>query len=234
MARFTARKGLSAAVAVGLAALVGVAAPAAIAAEDKGGARVDSSRARQWNAFVDRLLAAHGVRLALEPTTKTEKIGGYAGLPGFYREEIYRTASPDRVIARVFWERENPENLNAIELYFHDAEGRLSVDYRAAYLARFRNAPIQTLINVHQHDADLHAFRQFDASGAIIYEQCRGDYFGDAVTLDLEEGFVPPPEEVPTELYVSCFGFLPLHADDFLDPMALVRPADGKSGDAPT
>lgn len=230
MARYSARQRLNAKIVGGLGIVLAGLAPAPAVAQEQGIARVDNDRALQWNTFAARLIEAHRQRIAAEPVTMTERIGGYAGLPNFYREEIYRTGPPDRIIARVFWEREKPNRLHAIELFFHDAKGRLSVDYRAAYLARFRNAPIQTYVNVHQIDSDLRAYRQFDASGNIIYEQCRGDHFGDAVELDLEEGWVPPPERVSTELYVSCFGDLPLHADAFLDPVALVGRDQEKAG----
>ncbi len=32
---------------------------------------------------------------------------------------------------------------------------------------------IQTLINLHYYNRDLHAYRQLDASDVLIYEQCK-------------------------------------------------------------
>lgn len=48
-------------------------------------------------------------------------------------------------------------------------------------------APIQTLVNFHASNGKLSAFRQFDASGYLIYEACKGEYQGKKVDIGLEE-----------------------------------------------
>lgn len=185
--------------------------------------RVDEERVREWNQFAERLVEAHQYRLETAAVELVETIGGYARSPAFYLQTEYRELETGRLLARVKLERRNPKNLHAIELYFYDGQGRLRLDYSTAYLPVYRNAPIQTLINVHGRDDDLRSFRQFDASGNIIFESCMGDYFGRRIDLQLEEGHVPPPNEVPEHLYVSCFGYLPLRADGLINPLAEVK-----------
>ena len=62
---------------------------------------------------------------------------------------------------------------------------------RTAYLPVFRNAPFQTLINLHHYEGKLDVFRQFDASGTRIYEQCKGRFLGGEVDISLEEDRIP-------------------------------------------
>ena len=163
-------------------------------------------------------------------TRTVEAVGGYANMPAFYREESYFDAETGRLLSRVQWERERPANLHAIEIYFYDEAGRVRRDYSATFLPVHRNAPIQTLVNLHHHDKDLHSFRQFDASGDRIYEQCRGVHFDEKVDLSIPDPLVGTPRSVlESEAYVACFGFLPASADDALDPTAAFPELGGRS-----
>ena len=105
----------------------------------------------------------------------------------------------------------------------HDDQGRVVRDYAAAYLPEGRNAPIQTLINLHAYNGGLHAFRQFDASGSRIYEFCEGNHGGEPVRLQLfEEDLVGTSEAaeriLASPVYSACFEGLPAQAGRYLDP----------------
>ena len=69
----------------------------------------------------------------------------------------------------------------------HDKNGKLKRDYLAAFLPGQRNAPIQTLINFHYQNDELKSFRQFDGSGYKIYEYCEGKFFGEPLTISLDD-----------------------------------------------
>lgn len=175
---------------------------------------------REWNQFARRLLAIHQHWKSRPDVRIEERFGGYGNHPNFYRQVDVRLKSDGRLLSSVQWEREKPDNLHTVEVYFYDAKGRVNLDYRVAYLPKYRNAPMHTNISVHYRDADLWAFRQFDASGIIIYETCRGEHFDKKVDISLDDYQLPPdPEEVPADLYVACFGFLPLRADDLFNPV---------------
>jgi tetratricopeptide (TPR) repeat protein len=183
--------------------------------------QVDQQQVRRWNQFAEGLYSLHEARLKDREVETTETLGGYSGRPAFYRQVSYFDAKDKYRLSRLQWERENPENLHLIEIFEHDSKGRVSVDYLAAFLPDHRNAPVQTLVNLHNYHGELHAFRQFDASGRHIYEQCKGRFQDEPVFLSLEEHELSTPEGLPTPvmstaLYKACFGGLPMKADDAL------------------
>lgn len=206
-------------------------ASAAVAATTGGNSvRVDNARVKVWNRFADDLYKVHRHLIRAHRTRMVETVGGYANMPAFYREESHFDAETGRLLSRVQWERERPANLHAIEIYFYDEAGRVRRDYSATFLPVHRNAPIQTLVNLHHHDKDLHAFRQFDASGDRIYEQCRGTHFDEKVDLSIPDPLVGTPRSVlESEAYVACFGFLPADAGDALDPTAAFPELGGRT-----
>jgi tetratricopeptide (TPR) repeat protein len=183
----------------------------------------NDNKIKQWNTFVDDLLRVHARRLGSKAIRKTERLSGYSGQPDYFREVEYRDAANNNLLSRIRWEQENPDTAQMIEVFFYDKQGRVSVDYLAAYLPGYRNAPYQTLINVHQHDSDLSAFRQFDASGELLFQKCTGDFFDQKVAIFLDDIDIPPePSLVPEDLNTACFGLLPASAERYLKPMTLL------------
>lgn len=210
-----------------LSVLMAVGVPVA-AADRSAPATENQQRIADWNAFADALYRVHLHRLRNRRVRTTETLGGYGGFlgsPDYYRSVEYLDAESGRLLSRIQWETEYPFAIHVIQLFVYDEAGHLVRDYVAAYLPRYRNAPIQTLINFHRTDDDLHAFRQFDASGARIYEQCRGEYFDVEVNLSLEEHEIPVSsgalaDDRFAERYIACFGDLPITPGRDLDPLA--------------
>lgn len=187
--------------------------------------KVDPVHVHTWNRFVDALYELHTEHLKSYEVRSTETIGGYSRHPDFYREVTYFDAETGRVLSQIQWERAHPERIHAIEVYIYDDAGRVLRDYYARYYPDYRNAPIQTLINLHSHNGDLHAYRQFDASGYRIYEQCAGSLAGEDVFLSLEDAELPPlvnasAATLPSRTYRACFQGVPRSALPFLDPLA--------------
>lgn len=204
---------------------------------------VDKVQVRLWNRFADALLVLHQRQIAGRQIRTTESVGGYATNLNFYREIRYFDARDERLLSEIQWESDKPDRVHAIAVYVYDDAGRLSHDYLARYLPEHRNAPVQTLINVHHRDDELWAFRQFDASNARIYEQCSGRFFGEPFMASIEEHEMPlntgvMPPGVSEALYQSCFGSLPTSAEPLIESLlTLARPAapgtpnDGGSDD---
>lgn len=212
---------------VGLLCTAVFAASASAVDKEAASLKVDQAQVDAWNAFAEALYEVHQQRLQQHTVRTSERIGGYGGYlgePDFYREVRYYDAGSGRLLSRIQWERKRPDVIHMIEVLFYDGKARVQRDYLAAYLPRFRNAPVQTLINFHNYDDGLHAFRQFDASGHRIYEQCNGTYFGDKVSLSLEEWDMQPyadnPELFDSPAYLACFEPLPLRAGPYLNPLA--------------
>ena len=192
----------------------------AIAAETL---KSDNKHVRTWNQFAMDILALHEKLIAATEHTVKTRIGGYAGMEEFYKEQTYYAKSNNQLISRVQWERENPDALHTIEVFIRDKQGRVIRDYTAAYLPTYRNAPTQTLLSFHQYNGALHAFRTFDASGDRIVERCTGDFKGKEINMLLDEDEIYASLGGRTDVmqqadYKACFTGMPLEPGKYLTP----------------
>jgi len=208
---------------------------AADAREELTTIKEDSKHVSTWNDFADDLYALHQQLVNRHTIHTTEETGGYGGFafkyPDFFREVRYFRKKDDRLLSRIRWETEQPGNIHTIEVFIYDGGNRVIRDYLAAWLPHHRNAPVQTLINLHNYSGKLHAYRQFDASGERIYEQCIGRHDGKPVEIHLEDYQLSSqgqyqPEIMFGEIYSSCFGSLPVQAGEYLDPLNEVKRAE--------
>ena len=183
--------------------------------------REDKVHIRTWNQFADRLLQLHRLQIANTAVETTQSLGGYAGMKDFYKEVVYIDKKSGKVLSTVQWVTEHPDVMHTISVNIYDDKGRLIRDYLAAYLPIHRNAPIQTLINIHHYNGGLHAFRQFDASGNKIYEKCSGRFANKKVDLSLwEDDFYRKNNPVfDTKIYHACFDKIPEQSDRFSNPL---------------
>jgi len=140
-----------------------------------------------WNGFVDDVLALHKKQLTRYKVTTSRKPGGYFNDPEFYIEERFTDSATGNVLSVIQWEKAHPDRVHSIDVYVRDDKGRVIRDYSALYLTFSRNAPQQTLINLHAHNGKLHGWRQFDASDERIQEQCKGELNGKPVMIELDD-----------------------------------------------
>ena len=185
--------------------------------------KVDEAQVRQWNLFVDALYKLHEKQIGARDIGETEHFDGYYQKPKFYREVRYYDTETNRLLSRIAWEADNPERIHEIEVFVYDGKGRVKRDFLARYLPVFRNAPIQTLINLHAYNGDTHSFRQFDASGNRIYEACKGEFSGEKISIQLEEDQILAAATEVNSIFESldyevCFAELPKTAGKFLTP----------------
>lgn len=185
---------------------------------------VDKVQVNEWNLFTRRLYELHLSQLNGRDVVRKTSIGGYQNQEEFYQEERFYDAASNALLSRIQWESEHPDNIHMIEVFVYDSNGELRLDYLSAYLPQARNAPIQTLINIHHKDKHLSAYRQFDASGDRIYEQCKGGFFGQGFFMSLDEDDIPfgePAfeEQLYNEVYPSCFGDLVTEIGELKNPI---------------
>ncbi|MCR4300567.1 MAG: hypothetical protein NUV51_03080 [Sulfuricaulis sp.] len=181
---------------------------------------VNDDQVTVWNRFVESLVDLHKQGIAGREIRKSELTGGYGGefAKGYtYREVNYHDAESGRLLSCIRQDENKPEKIQVIDVYIYDATGRVIRDYTAIYLPGARHAPIRTFINLHQYGEKLHGFRQFDASGNLLYEQCRGQFAGHDVDLSLEEHQIKPTVTASND-YQACFGRLPDTAEKYLIP----------------
>ena len=184
---------------------------------------MDTQHIQRWNKFFDSLLEIHQQYMNIYDIEKIESIGGYATQPNFYREVKYFDRKTKQLLSRIQWEQQNPQQAHLIEVYIYDDQGRVDRDYLAVYLPESRNAPIQTLINLHQYSGDLHSYRQFDASGARIYEHCERGEKNNNILIALEDDDIAMQRRglnigVDKKTYQMCFEGLEETAINYLQP----------------
>jgi len=205
---------------ISLAALV----PAlTFAADNQRTMKEDKKHVDNWNDFAGQLLALHKKQISRYEIKTSEKAGGYADNPDYYNEVTYTDKKTGNVISVVQWEKSNPENVHSMEVYVYDDKGRLTRDYGVGFLPFHRNAPIQTLINIHDYNKDLHAFRQFDGSSDIIYQYCEGRFEGKKVEMRLfEDDLVATDYDarqlLKSPLYKACFDGIRKQPGKYMQP----------------
>jgi hypothetical protein len=173
-----------------------------------------------WNQFADKVFQLHKHQLAGRAIRQTEEVGQYSGTAarGYaYTETSYYDAHSGLLLSRVRVDRDRPKILHFIEVYIYDDQGRVIRDFAAIYLPWVQSAPIRTMINLHAYNRDLHAYRQFDASGIRVYEQCKGKQNGARVDLSLDEEEIGPPVTA-SDAYQACFAGLQKTAGAYLSP----------------
>jgi tetratricopeptide (TPR) repeat protein len=206
--------------------------PSSVSAQNS--ARENRSQVDHLNAFAAELLQVIEHWQSTGRLKISERPGGYAGMPDLFVEKEYRDGADDRLLGRVRWLREQPDQAQMIEVFVYGDRGRLIVDYYVSYLVGHRNAPMYALVNLHQSDDSLQAFRQYDVFGEKLFENCRGDYFGKPVDFSINEIDTSISiDQVEEDLYVSCFGFLPSSPGDYLHPAALVSGANATPTEKP-
>jgi hypothetical protein len=194
----------------------------------------DKHHINNWNQFADRLQKLHEYQLQHHETYQKEGKGGYMGNENFYREVKYFDKASGKLLSRVLWEVENPDQIHEIEVFLYGDDGRLKRDYLAAFYPVHRNAPVQTLINLHYHDENLHSFRQFDASGEKIYERCEGTFQHKPVNIALDDNDFWDPDKQTTALmkskeYKACFGHTAANLGDYVNPLYGLNQSTGQT-----
>lgn len=186
--------------------------------------QVDKKQVNSWNLFAEQLYILHQHQVSQHDTIQKISTGGYFGAKDFYREVRFIDKNSGRLLSRVLWEIENPENIHEIEVFIYGYNGKLKRDYLAAFLPGHRNTPVTTLINFHHQNDELKSFRQFDASGEKTYERCEGTFFNKPISITLaDEDFFGLSDETnkifDSEEYLSCFERTMPILGDYVNPL---------------
>jgi len=188
--------------------------------------REDTKQVTQWNTFADSLFVLHQSLMKNNSIRSEKEVGGYGGVTAgdFYTEIQYYDTKRNLLLSKVQWELERPNVIHNIEIFIYDDDGTLLRDYYAGYLPHHRNAPLHTMINFYGEEEGLMSFRQYDASGERIYEQCSGKHFAEDIDISLEnDEWLSPTGEAITlfasESYIACFGDTPKEVGKYINPL---------------
>ena len=180
----------------------------------------DKDTVNQWNNFVKNIYQLHLNQTKKADIKTTKRSGSYYRLPDFFQEVKYFDTKDNTLLSRIEWESRNPENIHSIEVFVRDKDNRIIREYSASFLPKYRNAPYQTLINLHYYQDSIHSYRQFDASDNLIYEVC-------TVSNSKEKIYEHDDYEIPDNLnsgigseeaYQNCFKQLPRTAGLYIKP----------------
>jgi len=181
---------------------------------------VNEEQVRSWNQFFQELVTLQQREHARYELRVEQRSGEYGGEMakgyGFVERRYFDQASGTQVSLELR-DRDHPDRLQRLEVAVLDADGAVTREYSATYLPWARNAPIVTTVNFHHRGGGVAAFRQFDASGALQYEQCNGQFAGRPVALSLEYPEIRPPV-TQSAVYAHCFRTLPQGAGRLLRP----------------
>lgn len=164
----------------------------------------------RWNLFFKQVYALHKKQIKGHKIRTITGIDGYRDDLKFYKEVQFFDANSGQHLSTIQWERRKPYLLHTVLVNVYSKQGKLLREYISAYLPVHRAAPVQTLVNFHASNGKLKAFRQFDASGYLTYESCKGQYRGKKVDISLDEDDLYDAEKEPghvvhTASYKACF-----------------------------
>ena len=185
-----------------------------------------------WNRFATSLLVVHKDLLQRRSYRVEATSGNYGGeyakdYP--FIEERYIDKRNGDLLSHIRWHDKSKNEIHTIEIFIYDKKRNLVRDYAAAYLPHARNAPYQTLINIHSNNDELHAYRQFDANGELLFEKCVGKLYGGEVKILLEDYEIPDQPFDYTAEYFACFSGLPKSAGIYLDPLVEIASKTGST-----
>ena len=187
----------------------------------------DNEHVRTWKSFADKVYQLHERQLAKYSIRTTSKPGGYLKHPNCYVEVSYFEEVTGLLLSRIKWRTEKPDSPHVIEVFVYDKQHRLLRDYTVAYVGYFynhlqseRDTPNQALVNLHNHNGELSAFRSFDPSGTFVYEACSGKYEGRSVNISQDDSDIEadPNSLLNSKEYKACFATMSRITDEHLDP----------------
>lgn len=178
------------------------------------------TQAERWNRFAEQVHQLHLKTIAAQPVRIEESMHDYEGDKAKdygYRETRFFAANSGKLLSKEHVDQNDASKRYYLEVNVLDKQGRVARDYIALYLPWSMKQPARTFISLHAYSGELHAFRQFNASGERILEICEGKLQGKKVSL-LFEGVELDKTPEASEAYRVCFAGLPLQAGEYLKP----------------
>ena len=120
-----------------------------------------------------------------------------------YVETSYYDADKGTLLSRIRRDAVRPEYVHIAEVYLYEND-KLVRDFGSITLPWSPLRPVRTYINVHRYNGALHSVRQYDLTGEVSYESCKGDWNGKPVRLSLDNIDIDKATQAMPE-YKACF-----------------------------
>ena len=156
--------------------------------------------------FHQALYALHEQQISGKKIRIEEEKAPYEGAAaaGYrYVETSYYDADTGILLSRVRRDAVRPEYVHIAEVYLYE-NGKLVRDFVSITLPWAPLQPVRTFINFHHYDGALHSVRQYDFSGQVNYESCKGDWNGKPIRLSLDSIDIDKATQAKPE-YKACF-----------------------------
>lgn len=155
---------------------------------------------RALYALHEQIVGKHAVRMEV---TEADYEGA-SGAGYRYNETRYYDAKDGRFLSRVRRDAAAPEAVLIVEVNIYNDTGQIVRDFASASMPWQPAIPVNTFINLHHYQAQLHSFRQYDIYGDARYQACDGSFESKRVSLSLY------PEDITVErmsspVYRACF-----------------------------
>lgn len=128
---------------------------------------------------------------------------GAAAAGYLYVETSYYDAENGMLLSRIRRDAVRPEYVHIAEVYLYE-NGRLVRDFGSITLPWSPLQPVRTFINFHRYNGALHSVRQYDYSGQVSYESCKGELNSKPIRLSLDSIDIDKATKATPE-YKACF-----------------------------
>lgn len=159
-----------------------------------------------WLDFHRAVYALHQQEIAKFKLKIEEEEGAYAGASGKgfrYVDTRYFDSATGRLVSHVRRDKAKPELIHIVEVNIYE-NGKLVRDFGSITLPWAPLNPVNTMINLHQYNGELHSFRQYNFDGEVEYEFCGGKLAGAPVRISLDRTDINPTSTA-TAAYKACF-----------------------------
>lgn len=156
--------------------------------------------------FHQALYALHEQQITGKKIRIEEDKANYEGAAaaGYrYVETSYFDAENGMLLSRIRRDAVRPEYVHIAEVYLYE-NGRLMRDFGSITLPWSPLQPVRTFINFHRYNGALHSVRQYDYSGQVSYESCKGELNGKPIRLSLDSIDIDKATKATPE-YKACF-----------------------------
>ena len=148
----------------------------------------------------EQQIAQHSIRTE----EKTRDYEGLAAVGYRYRITSYYDAETGRLLSRIQRDADVPQAIHIAEVNVYDADGRLVRDFFSSAPPWKPIHPSHAYINLHNHNGQLHSFRQFELDGQVNYEFCEGVLKGKPIRIALDWSDINEKTIASSE-YQACF-----------------------------